>query len=177
VVIGVQSYNATAPTAGNTQPLHALDIHSWANGVTMEDLAGGGATGANIGNGGRIVRTSSEAMKTALKPMTKAEAHSVLGLESYTGRFRKDSIESPDDPRRYPFFVAEQAAKAGAELWGGRQHKVTYDKKGKRKITRDKNGKIIYFRTGEVTVAHNALIKELFDRVQTLESKIAELVG
>lgn len=173
VVIGIQSYNASGgPSSANTQTFHAADMHSWTGGMIMEDLAGAGTTTASIGNGGRIVRTSSKTMKKAIKPMTIDESHSVLGLESYTFEFKKASEQSPDDPRRYPGFIAEQGAEAGAELWVGRQHKVEYDEKGKRTITRDEKGEIIYFRTADITVAHNALIRELFNEIADLKSRL-----
>jgi len=52
---------------------------------------------------------------------------------------------------------------------------VDRDEDGKVTITRDKNGEIIYFRTADVTVAHNALIKDLYARIEELESKLAAL--
>ena len=177
ITAGTDTYNSAAATSANTVTFNANDIHSWANGLFMEDLAGGGSTTATIGNGGRLTRTSSVTMKEDVEPMTSEEARSVLGLESYTFRFQKDSDQSPHDPRRYPGFIAEQAAEAGAELWVGRQHKVDRDEEtGEATITRDKNGEIIYFRTADVTVAHNALIKDLYARIEELEAKLAHVL-
>jgi len=174
ITAGTDSYNSAAATAANTVTFNANDIHSWANGIFMEDLAGGGSTTATIGNGGRLTRTSSVTMKEDVEPMTWEEARSVLGLNSYTFRFRQDSDQSPNDPRRYPGFIAEQAAEAGAELWVGRQHQVERDEEtGEATFTRDKEGPIIYFRTAEITVAHNELIKDLYARIEELEGKLA----
>jgi hypothetical protein len=158
------------------------------NGITCDDVGagggftdgtyiGGGSSGASINNNGRIVRTSTIDMKKNLEEMTTEEAKSVLGLVSYTGQYKKDKHDVFEDQRRYPFFVAEQGAKAGAELWVARQHDVTRDKKtgAVKKITRNQQGKPIGFRTGDITIAHNMLIKELFKEVENLKQQVAEL--
>lgn len=144
-------------------------------GVFDDSLVGASTTGASINTNGRVIRTSTAQMKEAVKPMTTKESHSVLGLESYTARYKPDEGEQRD-PRRYPVFIAEQGAEVGAELWVARQHKVEWDEddrnpsRRKRKIVRDKNGPIVAFRTADITVAHNALIKELFERIEQLEA-------
>lgn len=145
-------------------------------GFIDNTFIGGGSTTASINNNGRVIRTSTIRMKKDLKPMTRAEAHTVLGLESFTGRYRQDKYDDFPDPRRYPFFVAEQAAKAGAELWVAREHDVKRDKTGKvKKITRNREGRPIGFRTGDVTIAHNVLIKELFEELEALKAEVASL--
>lgn len=158
------------------------------NGITCDNVGagggfvdgtyvGGGSTTASVNNNGRIIRTSTRDMKEAIKPMTDAEARSVLGLESYTFRYRPDEGK-PRDPRRYPGFIAEQGAEAGAELWVARQHIVNRKKDGTvRSIKRDRNGKPIAFRTADVTVAHNVLLREVFARLEALEAEVAELRG
>lgn len=170
LVVGTESYAGGTPGSGNTQSLYCLDLRSQANGVFMEDLAGGGSTGANINNSGRIIRSSTINMKESIEEMTAAEAYSVLGLKSYTYEFKEsDGIK---DPRRYPGFIAEQAAEAGAELWVGRQHKPIRDEDGNLiGFERDKNGPIQSFRTEAITVAHNVLIKDLFAKNEALEAE------
>jgi hypothetical protein len=158
------------------------------NGITADNAGsgggfvdgtyvGGGSSGASINNNGRITRTSTIKMKKNIKPMTKTEAHSVLGLESYTFEFKQDKYDRFPDPRRYPGFIAEQAAKEGAELWVARQHDVARHRKTgeAKKITRNKQGKPIAFRTAEITVAHNKLIKELFEELESLKAEVASL--
>lgn len=128
---------------------------------------GSGAVAANFRSDGKLVRSSTIKMKEAIEDMTKEEAHSVLGLKSYTFEYKE--ADGYKDPRRYPGFIAEQAADAGAELWVARQHKVERDKDGKvKKIIRDKKGEINAFRTSDITVAHNVLIKELFEEIKEL---------
>ena len=146
-------------------------------GLTDGTYIGQGTTGANINNNGRVTRVSTETMKKAIKPMTKKEAHSVLGLESFTFEYKKGKYDAIPDPRRYPGFIAEQAAKAGAELFVARQHDVDRDPKTRkiRKVTRNQKGKPVGFRTEAVTVAHNVLIKELFQEVESMREQIAEL--
>lgn len=151
------------------------EIHtnfSGSSGGLYDDVwISGGSTTATINTNGRIIRTSTIKMKEAIEDMTVSEARSVLGLKSYTFEFKKDGPFK--DPRRYPGFIAEQGADAGAELWVGRQHKITRDKDGRVKsVTRDKNGEVIYFRTSDVTVAHNMLIKELYERIEALEKLV-----
>ncbi|HEY5443860.1 MAG TPA: hypothetical protein VIJ87_05175, partial [Pyrinomonadaceae bacterium] len=100
-----------------------------------------------------------------------------LGLKSYTFQY-KPSEGGPQDPRRYPGFIAEQGAEVGAELWVARQHKIVRDKDGKvRDIVRDKNGEPVAFRTGDVTVAHNVLIKELFEEIDALKKQLKTIKG
>lgn len=139
-------------------------------------LAGGGLTGGSITNSGNLTRTSTIAMKENEREMTEDEAKSVLGLVSYTFEMKQDDMDVVKDPRRYPGFIAEQGAKAGAELWVARQHKVVKNKHGKvLDIKRDKKGKPIAFRTGDVTVAHNMLIKDLYKQNEDLRAEIQEL--
>jgi len=177
IIVGNNNYNGASPGPNNTSAFHGEQIHSWNNGIFLEDLNGGGGTTANINNAGRIVRTSTERMKKNVKPMTMEEASSVMGLESYTFQFRKTDDDLVQDPRRYPGFIAEQGAECGAELWVGRQHKVERDEEtgAATDIVRDTEGEIIYFRTADITVAHNVLIKELYTEIESLVEELAEL--
>lgn len=160
----------------SSQASITCDSNGTGGGFVDGNYVGGGTSTASVNNNGRIVRTSTRDMKEAIKPMTAREAHSVLGLESYTFRYKRED-GMPADPRRYPGFIAEQGAEVGAELWVARQHKVTRRKGGVRSIKRDRNGKPIAFRTADVTVAHNVLIRELFDRVEALEAEVAALTA
>lgn len=173
IVAAVATFNNASPTASNTVGFNAADIHSWTGGLFMEDLAGGGSTTATINTNGRIIRTSTIKMKEAVQDMTDEEAYSVLGLKSYTFEYKES--DGQKDPRRYPGFIAEQGAEAGAELWVGRQHKVVEDEDGNRTITRDENGEIIYFRTAEITVAHNHIIKKQQEEIKEMKEKNATL--
>jgi hypothetical protein len=144
-------------------------------GFTDGTYIGGGSTTASINNNGRIVRTSTKDMKTSIKKMTSDEAQTVLGLESYTFEYKKEK-GNPKDPRRYPGFIGEQGAEVGAELWVARQHKVERDVHGNvTSITRDEDGKVVGFRTPDVVVAHNVLIKDLFKQVEDLKAEVAAL--
>lgn len=177
IIAGLATWNTSGPTATNTVTFHASDIHSWTGGIFMEDLAGGGTTGATINNNGRIIRSSTIKMKENVKPMTMEEAKTVLGLESYTFEF-KQTDDGPKDPRRYPGFIAEQAAEAGAELWVARQHNVARNPDGSIKsIRRNRKGDPVAFRTPDITVAHNVLIKELYAKNEALEAENTELNG
>jgi hypothetical protein len=114
-VIGVQSYNASSPSASNTQTLHALDIHSWSGGLIMEDLSGGGSTGASIGNGGRVVRTtSSRRYKYAVKPAQLEDSRAVVAAAAAaaaTFKRKKLHPRDPADHRRYGGMIAENLAR------------------------------------------------------------------
>lgn len=177
LIAGIGTYNAAGgPSGSNTVNFHASELHSWTGGIFMEDLSGGGVTGANINNAGRVVRTSTINMKEAIEEMTKEEAKSVLGLKSYTFEFKES--DGLKDPRRYPGFIAEQGAEAGAELWVARKHKPRTNEHGNVVgFERDKKGEIVAFRTGEITVAHNMLISELFDEIGKLKKTVARLAS
>jgi hypothetical protein len=159
VIIGKQGYNSSGgPTAGNTQPLHCNEIHSWDQGIWMEDLNGGGTTGASIGNGGRIIRTvSSRRYKSNITPMPIETARTVLELEPVTYTLKEEHGEVGH--RVYPGFIAEQADEVGAKLW------VNYDTEGQ------PDG----FRYDEVTSALVMLVKELTGRVEALEAQVQAL--
>jgi len=171
-LIGTSNFTGQTIRAGN-----AFFADTGSSGFQDQNLLGGGTTGASLNNNGRVVRTSTMNMKKNIKSMTVREAHSVLGLKSYTFQY-KPSEGGPQDPRRYPGFIAEQGAEVGAELWVARQHKIVRDKDGNvRDIVRDKNGEPVAFRTGDVTVAHNVLIKELFEEIDALKKQLKTIKG
>jgi hypothetical protein len=151
-----KTLNVTQNLTGGAQIIAASEIHSQANGIFMDDLSGGGLTTASIGNSGRVIRTtSSKRYKKNIKRMTLKVARTVLGFESHTFK-RKSAKGEPADDNTYPGFIAEQVHDAGGELW------VNYDKDGQ------PDG----VRYDEITVAHNALIKDLMDRVEALEAQL-----
>lgn len=127
-------------------------ITSDANGIFMNDLAGGGVTTASINNSGRLIRTpSSERYKDDVEPLTLDEARKVLDLKPVTFKMKDESGDP--DRRTYPGFIAEQAAEVGAELW----------------VNRDREGLPSGFRYGELTAPLLAIIRDLAARVERLE--------
>lgn len=118
MVCGVQAYNSATPSSSNTQSFYAKDIHSMANGLFMDDLSGGGSTGASIGNGGRITRTtSSRRYKYAIRDLGIEDARDLVrGIRPRTFKRKKAHRDDPADPRVYGGVVAEELAEvAGAE--------------------------------------------------------------
>lgn len=119
-------------------------------------LDGGGTTGASVNNAGRFVRTTSSARyKDNITPMTLATAQQALGLQAVTFSL-KDEIDMDNRPV-YPGFIAEQADEVGASLW----------------VFKDGEGRPDGFRYAELTAAHNMLIKELYDRIEELETQVS----
>lgn len=173
--IGVTDLSATGFVTANGSvtgsTMHGSGTLQTDSGFFDNSLVGGGSSTASINNSGHIVRTSTKKMKKNIKAMKAEEARSVLGLISYTAEYRTPKGEHAD-PRRYPVFIAEQGAEAGAELWVGRQHKVE-TKDGKKTVTRDVNGEITSFRTAEVTVAHNMILRDHDGRTESLEAENA----
>ncbi len=159
VASGSRSVSIGGALSVSSQILGQDEIHSFANGIYMDDLNGGGHTGADIGNGGRIVRTtSSRRYKYAVRAMKKAEAYAVLAAQAVTFKRKKLRPEDPADSKRYPGFIAEDMADAGAELW----------------VNRDSAGRPDGVRYAEVTAAHHVIIQDLLDRIEVLEARIAE---
>lgn len=167
VVIGVQSYNSTSPGSGNTQNLHAKAIHSWANGLIMEDLSGGGTTGASIGNGGRVVRTtSSRRYKHAIRDLELETARSIVnGFRARTFKRKKPDKATPADDRRYAGAIAEELAEIdGSEPF----------------VVRDDQGRPDGIHYGELAAAvalpvladHDRRVLELEQEVERLRSAL-----
>lgn len=154
------SFEVVSVGAGSYQPLKAEKIVSTANGIFMDDLSGGGNTQANIGNAGRIQRaSSSKRYKTDIMPMSIAVARRALDLKSVLFRLINEGDVPAEKRHFYPGMIAEQADEVGMKNW------VSYNADGQ------PDG----FRYGELTSAHNMLIKELYGRVKKLEATIAEL--
>lgn len=157
VGISGATQNPSSFGSSNTGPFHAAGIHSWAGGIYMEDLSGGGNTGASIGNGGRIVRTSSsKRFKKAIKPLPLSEAKKSLLLEPVSFQWKKE-VDMGD--ARQAGFIAEQADDVGMGLW----------------VTREKNGRPQGFRYPELTAAHNLLIKDLYAERDAFKAKAEDL--
>lgn len=157
VVAGIESYNASTPNSNNTMPFYASDIRSTGSGVYDEGYAGGGGTSCNVNNNGRFIRAgSSKRYKKAIKPLTSKVARLALDLESVSFQWRKN-MDLGD--ARVGGFLAEQVHDAGMGWW------VTYDKKGR------PDG----VRYGELTAAHNVIIKEHDDDIAALKSENADM--
>lgn len=162
VVIGEQAYNSTSPSATNTQNLHAKAIHSWTGGVTMEDLSGGGTTGASIGNGGRVVRTtSSRRYKYAIRDLGLEDARTLVrGIRPRTFKRKKLDRKTPADPRVYGGVVAEELAKvAGAEPF----------------LVRDAKGRPDGVHYAELVAPVAAVVGDHDHRLEHLEAEVARL--
>jgi hypothetical protein len=163
-VIGVQSYNASSPSASNTQTLHALDIHSWSGGLFMEDLSGGGSTGASIGNGGRVVRTtSSRRYKYAIRPLDLGQAEAIVAaVAGAAATFKRKKLHprDPGDPRRYGGMIAEDLARdAAAEPF----------------LIRDGKGRPDGVHYAELVAPLSQVVHDLSQRVADLEALVGNL--
>lgn len=127
------------------------------NGFVDDTLAsdGQGLTGASIGGGGKLQRTSSSRRyKDNIEPLSLDDARRVLDLEPVTFT-RKDEQSG----RVYPGFLAEQVAETGAELW----------------VNRDAQGRPDGVRYDELTAALVAVIREQQQRLDRFEARLAEL--
>ena len=165
VVCATLGMNSTTVTAANTSTFHANDIHAW-NGFLSEDLSGGGTTTAQVNNTGRIVRatlssytTSTRALKANIADLTMDEARQVLALRPRT--FQDKDHAGPDDDR-IPGFIAEEADEAGADLWVGRD---------------EDTGEVAGLRYDKLTAPLVLLVRDLYDRLDALTARVAELEG
>lgn len=164
IVMATEGMDASVASlgTGNTVNLYALAIHSVANGLFMDDLTGGGTTGASIGNAGRITRTTSSLRyKDNVENLTLDTAKLALDLNAVTFQLKAEIAEVGADAIRYPGFIAEQADQAGLNLW------VNYNTEGQA------DG----FRYAELTAAHNMLIKDLYAEIAALEARVVALGG
>lgn len=151
---------ATAPNVSimSGTELWAFVIHSLSGGIFMEDLAGGGSTGADISNLGRIVRTtSSRRYKSNIKPLRLAEAQKVLDLEPVT--FTRRDEAKAENRRTYAGFIAEQAAEVGAELW----------------VNRDADDQPDGFRYAELAAALIPIIRDQQQQIDALAARLERL--
>jgi hypothetical protein len=46
-----------------------------------------------------------------------------------------------------------------------------------KKIQRDRQGRVVGFRTADVTVAHNVLIRELYAELEAVRAEVKALAG
>jgi hypothetical protein len=153
VVIGNAAWNASGgASASNTQALDAASYRSWGtSGYTDENFSGGGSTGANINNSGKIVRAASaRSAKEDIRPLLLNQAKRVMDLEEYLFRY-KEEMELGDELRAG--FMADQAVQVGLDIL----------------VARDAAGNPVDFKDGSLLAAHNLLLKDLYQRVTALE--------
>lgn len=159
VVAGTQGYNNTTPGPGNTVEFHALDIHSYGGGIWLEDLNGGGLTGASIGNGGRIQRTtSSRRYKYAVKALDLEAARDIVhALAPVTFKRRKTDRRTPADPRVYGGLIAEDVAlEAAAEPF----------------LIRDRDGRPDGVHYAELVAPVASVLSDVDRRLADLEARV-----
>jgi hypothetical protein len=164
VVIGPQNYNNATPGPGNTARLDAAAIHSQTNGLFMDDLSGGGLTGASIGNGGRVQRTtSSRRYKYGVKPLALEDArHVVHALAPVTFKRKKLDKATPADPRVYAGLIAEDVAlEAAAEPF----------------LIRDAQGRPDGVHYAELVAPVAAVLSDVDRRLADLEARVALYVN
>lgn len=126
-------------------------------GFTDTGLQQASATAANINAAGRIVRaSSSQRYKEQIATLTVDEARKVLDVRPVRFRWRK---ERDMGAALWPGFVAEEVHAAGASMW------VDYDDQGR------PDG----VRYPEMTVAHHALLADLYARDAKREQELAAL--
>lgn len=164
VVIGTQAYNSGSPSSSNTQNLHAKAIHSWLNGVIMEDLAGGGTTTATIGNGGRIVRTtSSRRYKHRIRDLDLEQARAIVrAIRPRTFLRKKPDRGTPADVRSYGGLVVEELVEAGG-------------KAVEPFVIRDRRRRPDGVHYAELVAPVAAVVADHDDRIDALEAEVARL--
>lgn len=123
-------------------------------------LIGGGTTGASITDGGNFVRTSSsQRYKTDIQPLT-ININDLYALEPKTFKRIEEVEEHGDAANVYPGFIAEELAGTSLDKF------VFY--------SQDENGNKqpegIHY--PELTAALLLAVKELNQRIQTLEDKV-----
>jgi hypothetical protein len=134
-------------------------------GLVLQDLVGGGTTGASIDTTGKVIRTpSSERYKQDIEPL-EVDYSDLLSLEPKRFRFKNEASES-EDARYYAGFIAEEVAETSLTDF------VAYK-------TSDDGTKIpdgVYY--GELSAAlltaikhQDELIKSLASRLDALENK------
>ena len=156
--LGVGIVSASVPDDGITAmgPIKSSNAVECDNGFFDYGMAGGGFTGANINNSGRIYRTSSSRKdKKYISPLGLEEARLALSFEAVTFRWRADT-GAGDDGNYYPGFIAEQVDEVGGNLW----------------TTRDQDGVVTGLRYAEITAAHNVLLKDQEERIKILENAL-----
>jgi hypothetical protein len=110
------SSNSTMTTSGTSITCTGGSIHASPGGLWDDALTGGGTTGASIGNGGRIVRTtSSRRYKYAIRDLSLDHAREVVrGFRARTFKRKKPGDGTPADRRRYAGAIAEELAEIPA---------------------------------------------------------------
>lgn len=126
-------------------------------GLFDTSYVGGGGTAANINNNGRVIRAAStRELKKNIKPLTLTEAQKVLLMEPQSFKWKKH-LDMGDDTQGG--FLADQAQEVGADLW----------------VTHREDGKPTGIRYGEITAAHNLLIRDLYEKARAVDDLTARL--
>lgn len=153
VIIGVPGYNSTTPASANTEDLHADRVFTYTGLFDASQSSGS----ASFNNNGRVVSAGSSARyKYNIQPLDLEVARRALNLEAVSFNWIE---ELGFGNRRAPGFIAEQAADEGLDLW------IYYNDEG------EPNG----IKYAELTAAHNMLIKELYEKNETLEAEVTNL--
>jgi hypothetical protein len=108
--------DVVSPDASSFMGMNLAELHSTSGGLFMDDLNGGGLTGASIGNSGRVQRTTSSARyKHSIRDLKLDDALAVVrGFRSRTFKRRKTADDRRADPRRYAGAIAEELAEIPA---------------------------------------------------------------
>jgi hypothetical protein len=160
-------------TFGNTITINSAgvsangDIHTNIGGATYGGLFDDAYTGtttvtAQVNVNGRFIRPSSSIRyKKNVVPMDFSLAKTVLDIEEVTYEYKDGDTYGYG---RYPGVIAEQAHEVGAIPW------VAY-------TAPDADGNPVpeAFRYDMVTVAHNMLLKDLYAKIESLETEVASL--
>jgi hypothetical protein len=132
-------------------------------GLFDEAYATSGTTTAQYNTNGRVIKSSSsKRYKENIEPLTLDMAKTVLDIDSVTYEW-KDKEQYGYG--RFPGVIAEQAHEVGAMPWVNYRNDL------------DEDGNMVPdgFRYGEVTVAHNMLIKELYAEIEALKAEVRKL--
>jgi len=124
----------------------------------LNNLIGGGTTGASINDQGSLIRTTSSIRyKTDVKPL-ELSASDVLSMQPKSFKLKDEYEVYGNKARDYPGFIAEDLAGTGLDIF------VSYAK--------DENGNLIPdgIRYAELTSALLIALQELNQRVTELEN-------
>lgn len=157
IVAGVETYNGVSSTVSNTVDFEAKVVYAYEKFVDDSQVVNGSGDARWNSAGTLIWASSSERYKSDIQPMDITVAKKFLGVDSYTFYIDDEVDELGEDAVRRPGFIAERFHEAGLNDW------VYYNKAGQ------PNG-LMY---SEISAAHNMLIKELYTRIETLESQVA----
>lgn len=139
---------------GGTSVANRID----AADVFVTGQTGTGTVAANINANGRILRaSSSKKFKKNVKAL-KYDPQLLLSLEPKEFQRIKDKLNDYDDPTIYAGFIAEEAEALGLSHW----------------LTHDGAGNVEGFAYEAWVAALQIVVRDLNDRVLTLEGKVKE---